>query len=576
MATFLPVRGAACALSVFAFSLPCIAGFSEVRPIALTGTDGLFGPGLGAGVTFSAIGQQQIAINDAGQAVFRGIASDNTSQGLWFHTMMSGNALRAVGGSAMPGGGTFPTGTSIINSPTLNNAGHVAFRLGAQSGLFSDTGAGTGRIVLSADAVPGAGGALYATNAVASGSPLFNQAGQTGYIGLFAANTTSTPPVVITGATANAQAIMVGNPGAGNQSIMVRQNDALLALDASGETRVGSFSNLTMSFNNAGHFVTLANLQGANVTTGTGAAGNSTMVITNRSGSIDVLARAGSPAVDGAGMPSATDRYRTFGSGNTAFNNAGRVAFSATLKDAAGVSTSAGALFSDAGSGTLRQIARAGEALPASITNATAGEFAGVTWGSGYNNLALNSAGDLAFQASALGNTGGTSNTSAIFRLNAADGSLTKVQRNSDVAIPGGAPDLSDVRFLNAGNIQMNDAGHMAFSATLTGTGVSVGLGNGSAIFAVDVDGTMSTIARTGDLFQVAPGDLRTITSIGGLTNSGGQDGRAMQLNALGQLAVQLDFFGGSSGVFVFTIPTPGASGMLLTLGLMAARRRRR
>jgi hypothetical protein len=549
------------------------AGVTDYRTIALTGTDGVFGPGLGAGVTFATIGQHQPSINYAGQVAFRGISSTNTSQGLWLHSPMSGNANLAVGGGAQPGGGTFPTGTSIINSPTLNNAGNVGFRLGAQTGLFADVGSGMSRVALGGDAAPSAGGALYGTSAVATGMPLFNQGGQVGYVGLMAVSSTSTPPVVTTAGIANAQAVFVTPVGGGAANMVVRQNDNLLGLDATGNTRVGLFNALTMSMNNAGYVALTANLQGSNVVTGTGATGNSAALLSTRSGSLGVVARIGNAAPDATGNPSATDLYRTFGSSNVAFNDVGSVAFSATLRNAAGTQTSTGAFYTDTG-GVLRQIARQGEALP-SITGAAAGEFTGVNWGVSYNNPVLNAQGTLAFQASGLGGAVTSSNAGALLTMSST-GVFSKIARHGDVAIAGGAPDLTDVRFLSIGDIALNAAGTIAFSSTLTGNGVSVGLGNGSGLFAFDsVLGQISLVARTGDLFEVAPGDLRTIATIGGIITSGGENGRVRSLSDSNQLVFELDFTNGTSGVFAAYVPAPGAVGVLALGGLMAARRRR-
>src|SRR5262245_9157566 len=76
------------------------------RTVALTGTDGQYGPGAGAGVTFFSLGSNQPSINSTGQVAFRG--QDSTTgnpSGLW---MRSGNtnAAMAMNGGAMPGGGT--------------------------------------------------------------------------------------------------------------------------------------------------------------------------------------------------------------------------------------------------------------------------------------------------------------------------------------------------------------------------------------------------------------------------------------------------------------------------------------
>ena len=155
-----------------------------------------------------------------------------------------------------------------------------------------------------------------------------------------------------------------------------------------------------------------------------------------------------------------------------------------------------------------------------------------------------------------LGNTGGTTNTGAILLMDAS-GQLSKIERNGDVAIVGGAPTAPTRSSSSTSNMQINSLGQVAFASNLTGVGVSVGLGNGSALWLSDLDGTLHKVARTSDVFEVAPGDLRTIIGIGGLATSGGQDGRSINLSNSGELAFQLDFSDGSSGVFVTSVPEP-------------------
>ncbi len=541
------------------------------QPIALTGTDGIYGPNQGPGITFVSIGGQQPSFNDSGQAIFRASNSlAGTPQGVWTHS--SGlNTNVAIAGGPRPGGGTYPTGSSsVFNSTLINNAGQTAFRLGAQTGLFSDVGSGMDRVALAGDIAPGTGSATYATSAVATGTPLFNQAGQTAYIGNLTTGT-GTPPVVITAGINNASGIWSGTPG--TSTLKLRQNDAMLSLDAGGNVRAGSFSNLTMGFNGNGRFITVANLQG-NVQTGN-TVGNDTMIVSDRGGSVEVVARRGNAAPDATGSPSANN-FRSFSTSQLGFNDNGRVAFSGTLRDAAGVQSSTGAFFTDTGTGTLRMVANAGQALPVVYdrNGNPLSEFSGVTWGISYNNPVINDNDLLVFSPSGLGNTGGTNNTGGIFSMDPL-GTITKIMRNGDIAVPGGAPDGSNAFFLSPGNIQLNDAGQIAFTSTLTGLGVSVGLGNGNSLWATDLAGELVKIARTGDLFEVLPGDFRLITGIGGLNSTGGQDGHAISFNAAGMLAFELDFSDGSSGIFTASVPEP-ATALLLAAGMVVCVRRKR
>ncbi len=535
--------------------------------IALTGTDGALGPNAGPGITFSTIGGQQPGVNSNGQVVFR--ASDSTAnnpQGVYIH---SGgvNSNVALAGGAQPGGGTFTMGSnSIFNSMQINASGQWAFRLGASTGLFASVAGTPTRAMLTGDAAPGAGGANYSSSA--SGMPLFNNAGHIGYIANLAVNAASSPPVVITSGIANAAAIWTGTPGA--TSIALRQNDAVLSLDAGGNVRVGSFQNLSLSMNGNGHFAVISNLQGS-VTTGTGAGSNSAMISSNRSGSLEVIARVGNAAPDATGAAS-SDLYRALGTSAVGFNNVGHVAFASSLRNAAGTQTASSALFTDSGSGTLRMVARNGDLLP-SISGAIGSEFDGVTWGT-FSNTYLTGSDTLAFSAT-IGNTGGSGNTNVLMTMDAS-GAFHRVVRSGDVAIVDGAPLGGDARFTSFSNITVNAASQMAFSATLNGNGIFGGPGgNNNAIFGYDPAGGLFLLARTSDAFEVAPGDLRIISSIGGLSSTGGQDGRVTSLSENGKIALSLDFSDGSSGVFLFTIPAPASLSLLSFAGLVGLRRRR-
>jgi hypothetical protein len=90
----------------------------------------------------------------------------------------------------------------------------------------------------------------------------------------------------------------------------------------------------------------------------------------------------------------------------------------------------------------------------------------------------------------------------------------------------------------------MNHAGQIALS-----------LGDGS-IIGTNKAGEWIIVARPGDQFQVAPGDVRTIASLSFL--QGGQSsGGPTPFNDLGQVAFSATFTDGSSGMFVSSVPEP-------------------
>ncbi|MBS0195300.1 MAG: hypothetical protein JSR77_00925 [Planctomycetes bacterium] len=564
--------GQVCAISALLVAAASTAhGIVTYNAIALTGTDGVWGPGMGAGVTFQNIGQQQPTINSYGKVVFRATTSAaGNPQGVFLHSS-GGNANVAIAGGSRPGGGTYPTGSDgIFNSTCVNDSGDWAFRVGASTGLFASSGGVPGRTMLTGDAAPDTGGATYSS--VASGTPLFNSAGQSGYVGNLTVGTGS-PAVVISGATANSAGVWVGTPG--NVHLALRQNDSVLSLDAGGAVRVGTLQASSMAINGSGRYVITTALQGT-VTTGNGAGSNASMIATNRNGSLEVIARVGNAAPDANGVPSATDIYRNFSTSSIGFNDAGRIVFSSSIRNAAGTQTATGALFSDTIGGTMRLLAKSGNAMPTiySGSGAALSEFNGLNWGFGFSNTMINGAGTIITNAG-LANTGASNNTNAVLLMDSS-GIFTKVVRDNDVAIVNGAPLGGDAFFNSISSVQLNNAGQVAFNATLRGNGVSAGLGNGSVLFGWDRTLGLQLIARTGDSFEVSPGVFRTISTIGGLANSGGQDGRLGNLNNYGLLAFELDFSDGSSGIFTAAIPEPGVMSAFGILAIASGRRRRR
>ena len=92
----------------------------------------------------------------------------------------------------------------------------------------------------------------------------------------------------------------------------------------------------------------------------------------------------------------------------------------------------------------------------------------------------------------------------------------------------------------------INRFGQIAFKNVLTNVS-----NNGSSLWATDLDGNLTLIARNGQFLEVADGDGRTIASLNMLTFHGDDDGRPRSLNDLGQIVFQAGFTDGTSGVFL-------------------------
>lgn len=540
--------------------------------IALTGTSGQYGPGMGT-ATFTGQAFNAPVVSNSGNVAFRGQVG--TNEGMWIFGGGVNNNV-ALAGSARPGGGIYPAGTGVINSPAVNDSGEWFMRQGASSGAYGTAGGVAYRMALGGDIAPGTGSATFATSAVASGMPLYNQAGQSAFVGTLTTGS-GTPPVTITSPNGNASGLWIGTPGAMN--LVLRQNDTSTLLDAgqaAGQSRVGSLSTGTLSFNNNGAYVMTVALQGSNIVTGSGVNSNASAVVSNRNGSFEVIARSGAAAPDANGVASSTDLYRSsVASSQIGFNNAGHVAFVSGLRNAAGTQTAFQALFTDT-NGTLHQAARSATAV-GTVYNpdgtVDTGFAAGTNWSS-FTNPVINAQNLIAFTASTNAATG----FNAVMTMDTT-GRLTSIVQQGEVAIVGGNPLGGDATFSSPNNVQLNALGQMVFTSTLTNTpdgGIFGGPGgNNSAFFGWDPTAGLQLIARNGDQFQVAPGDVRTISGFNPGSATGNQDGHAVGLNNSGQVAFTLYFSDGSAGVYLATIPTPGAAGLLGMAGLLASRRRR-
>ena len=92
----------------------------------------------------------------------------------------------------------------------------------------------------------------------------------------------------------------------------------------------------------------------------------------------------------------------------------------------------------------------------------------------------------------------------------------------------------------------INRFGQLAMPAALF-----EGSANTSSLWATDIDGNLVMIGRSGGTLEVAPGDVRTISSISWLTTNGDDDGKPRGLNDLGQIVFSANFTDGTSGIFL-------------------------
>jgi hypothetical protein len=257
-----------------------------------------------------------------------------------------------------------------------------------------------------------------------------------------------------------------------------------------------------------------------------------------------------------------------------ALNGASQVAFRAILTGTGVTNANDQGIWSE-GSGALDLIAREGSPAP--------GTPSGVNF-AGFDSPVLNSAGQVAIDVAVSGTGVEDTNNTGIWSGSAGDLDLVIREASHAPGTPSGA------RFSDFRSLTLNSAGQIAFAATLyrpvpdrngnlpPGDFGGVDTTNDNGIWAADAGGSLTLIAREGDLLEVAPADFRTISTLDFFGGTGNGDGVASGFNDIGQLAFLATFTDGSSGVFVSSlaaVPEP-ASALLLLIGLMAMCPRRR
>jgi PEP-CTERM motif len=141
-------------------------------------------------------------------------------------------------------------------------------------------------------------------------------------------------------------------------------------------------------------------------------------------------------------------------------------------------------------------------------------------------------------------------------------------------AAPGTAAGVNYWDFVSTA--ALNDAGQVAYLATLTGPDVT--FRNNFGLFVADLTGGGLLIAREGNSFDVDPTagvDLRTIADGGISFFLGRGDDTLTGFSNDGTLAFGLTFTDGTSGIFTAVIPEPASVSLLAIGGLVMARRRR-
>jgi hypothetical protein len=236
--------------------------------------------------------------------------------------------------------------------------------------------------------------------------------------------------------------------------------------------------------------------------------------------------------------------------------------------------------FEPSGGGPVQQAAwvgTPGSFQPIAVTGQQVPGLAGFRF-TGIDSPALNRRGDAAFFASARHET--TAQLRTGFYRSGPQGLDPLLVQGMPVAnLPPGSTYVGPGGMTLPGNSAFNDAGQLALTAFVSIPGVP---GQPLALLATDLDGSLKAIAATGFPFQVASGDVRTVSGVyAGAPSTvapfvSGDDGRGTFFSDAGQLVFKLDFSDGTWGVFVGTIPSPGTSAMLMGACLIIGPTRRR
>ena len=264
-------------------------------------------------------------------------------------------------------------------------------------------------------------------------------------------------------------------------------------------------------------------------------------------GGLDLVTRAGQAA------PGTEPGVNFFGFLNPTLSDAGHVVFRAGLTGAGVSSDNQDGIWAKVDQ-EVELVARDGSVAPGTVGDVRFTHF---------TSPIINNAGQIAFRALLGGGDVDSSNNMGLWM---ASGGETKLLLQKGAPAPGAGP---GVTFNFLGDPELNSTGQVAFHGMLQGPGVDST--NNFGIWAVGAHG-LELVARTGQLFEVAPGDQRTIESLLFGTNAV-QSFRGMGFNDLGQLAFFAKFTDGSKGIFVAdvgTIPEPHSIG-LLAIGLAMA-----
>jgi hypothetical protein len=387
-----------------------------------------------------------------------GVVTSN-NVGLWSD---STGDVELIFRSGDPATGT-PSGVnfthSTIDPEVLNAGGQAAFRSGLSgTGVdgLNDTGIWigvSGNLTLVARAGSQAPGTASGINFRQNLSlvPSLNDAGQVAFSG-----------DLTDSATNGTSGIWAGSPG----SLHLVARQAAQAPGLPSGVKLGSFVTVKPAFNNAGQTAFTNNLSNGK-----------RAVYSEGSGLLNLVALSGTPAVG------TVDGSNFSGFGAPVLNAAGQTAFAGSLSGAAVDASNSSAIWSE-GTGTLKLIARSGNAAPGTADGVTFGDISAPS---------INALGQTVFTAALTGAGIDSSNDKGVWATDI-NGLLNLIVRTGDQleVAPADVRTISGIGFIgdtlassqlykSTGNEDglgsgFNDHGQLAFAAAFTNgtTGVFV------------------------------------------------------------------------------------------------------
>ncbi len=532
--------GIICALGVVMPDSMLLAGISY-RTIALSGQPA---PGTDPGEVFDKFGFP--LIDAQGRiAIFASVAGDDVSGtndfAIWSQTP-GALTLVAREGSPAPGMGTGVVFENLAGSgsPVFSTSGHIAFQATLTGGdvtedndlsLWSDRSGSLALIAHEGDVAPGADATFSGF-----GFPLINASGEVAFIAGLRGPTVDSDTNSSTWVESNGALRLVAREGF--------QADGFLP---------GSLYDLTdeLGLSDQGGVAFRGRVYRP------GASRTATGVWNEGSGS------PGAPAliVNQYGVAPGTEPGVVFDEVFTrvTVDAQGHVTFRGSLTGDGVDATNSRGIWSER-TGELELVVRTGQLAP--------GLADGVVF-TGVGNPVVDGTGTMAFFGSFFGPGVDYTNELGIWLSDSE--SLRLVARDGDPA-PGTEP---GVVFDGIGTYIPNASGQVAVKGFLNGPGIDGS--NDTGVWLIDSNGTISLVARHGDLFDVNDDptieDLKTITWVDYRGHSTGDNGHETSFNDAGELALRMRFSDGTEGVFVATIPEP-ATGMTILFGVLGVMRR--